>query len=271
MRRLNFVTLPPAGDRVAELKTQLSLLTMAGEVEGWMTGSPKWNLVADPVNATEWENLLRNALGETVKVTAPLPPAELAARTAKRATTTDSKINLLPGEFTAQYHQQFIDRLWLRGLAYAGLLYAVGLVIYFSAVSFRGYQTHSVESQVAAIANDYTNAVSLKARYAVLQERAQLKYAALDCWQLMSAQMPPGIQLQRMSFADGRKLGLGGTTTPEMVNTLFDFDSALRKVKLNGQPVFDPQLGEHVNPRLNGNVTTWSCSLELMHTEAEQP
>ncbi len=272
LRSLNFVTLPPAGDRAAELKTQLSLLAMAGEVEGWMTASPQWHLVADPVNATEWENLLRAALGETVKVTAPLLPAELAARTAKRATATESHINLLPGEFTAQYHQQFVDRLWLRGLAYAGAMYAVFLVIYFCAVSFRGYQTHSVESQVAAIGNDYTNAVSLKARYSVLQERAQLKYAALDCWQLVAQQMPPGIQLLRLSFADGQRLGLGGTTTPEMVNTLFDFNAALQKVKVKDQPIFDPQKGERVNPRLGANNTeTWSLSLELLHTEAEQP
>ena len=272
LRSLSFVTLPPAGERAAELKTQLSLLAMAGEVEGWMTGSPKWHLVADPVNATEWENLLRAALGETVTIIPPSPPAELAARTAQRATTTESYINLLPGEFTAQYHQQFVDRLWLRGLAYAGALYAVFLVIYFSAASFRGFQTHSVESQVAAISNDYTNAVSLKARYSVLQERAQLKYAALDCWQLVAAQMPPAVQLQRLSFADGQKLSIGGTTTPEQIDALFNFDSAFRKTKLNNLSMFDPQKGEHVNPRLSGNnLETWSMSTELLHTEAEQP
>jgi hypothetical protein len=272
LRSLSFVTLHAAGDRAAELKSQLSLLAMAGEVEGWLVNSPKWNLVADAVNAAEWENLLRVALGESVKISAPPAPAELAARTAGRSAAADARINLLPGEYTARYHQQFVDRLWLRGLAYAGVLYAVFCVFYFCAAGIRGWQTGRVEAQVAAISNDYTNAVQLKARYAVLQERAQLKYAALDCWQLVAQQLPPAVQLQRLSFADGQKLSVGGTTTPEQVDALFNFDSALRKVKVKEQPVFDAQRGEHVNPRLSGNnIETWSMSTELLHTEAEQP
>ncbi|MEY4918109.1 MAG: hypothetical protein RL616_2022, partial [Verrucomicrobiota bacterium] len=68
LRSLSFVTLPAVGDRAAELQQQLSLLMMAGEVEGWLTSEPKWNLVADPANATEWENVLRAATGGTATV-----------------------------------------------------------------------------------------------------------------------------------------------------------------------------------------------------------
>ncbi|MBW8864894.1 MAG: hypothetical protein JF609_08230 [Verrucomicrobia bacterium] len=270
LRSLGLVTLPPAGDRAAELKSQISLLAMAGEVEGWLTSHLAWHLVADPVNATEWEGLLHAALGEPVKIIPPPSHAELAGRTAKRAAAT-GPVSLLPAEYAGRYHQQFVDRLWLRGLAYAGVLYAVCLVFYFSAVTFRGYQTSRVEGAVAAISNDYTNVVQLKARYAVLQERAQLKYAALNSWQIVAQQLPPGIQLQRLSFADGKRLAISGTTTPDMVSTLFDFDTALRKVKDKGQPVFDPQKGDRVNPVQHGNVTTWNCSVELQHTEADQP
>ena len=77
--------------------------------------------------------------------------------------------------------------------------------------------------------------------------------------------------MQRLSFGDGRRLAISGTTTPDMVTTLFDFDTALRKVKDKGQFVFDPQKGEHVNPKTTGNLTTWNCSVELQHTEADQP
>ncbi|HEX4348945.1 MAG TPA: hypothetical protein VH251_01090, partial [Verrucomicrobiae bacterium] len=42
-RNLSFVTLHPTGDRAGELKTQLGLLHMAGEVEGWLTAAqPTW-------------------------------------------------------------------------------------------------------------------------------------------------------------------------------------------------------------------------------------
>ncbi len=56
-------------------------------------------------------------------MTEPLPPAELAARTARRAAAANQQSNLLPAEFSARYRQQFVDRLWLHGLAAALVVY----------------------------------------------------------------------------------------------------------------------------------------------------
>ena len=271
LRNLSLITIPPAGDRVAELKNQILLHGMAGEVEGWLTSQPVWHLVADPVHATEWENLLRNATGDPVKVIAPPSLVDLAGRTAKRAAAATAP-GLLPPEFTERYRQQFQDRLWLRALAGLGVAYAVFLVFYFAAVTFRSYQVDGVETKVARISNDYTNTVQLGARLAVLQERAQLKYAALDAWQYIAQQLPSGITLQRLSFGEGQRVSLSGVTTPDMITTLLDFDSAIRKTKNSkGELVFDPARGEHVNPKTAGNVTTWNCSVELTHTEGDQP
>jgi len=275
LRSLGLITLPAAGDRAAELKTQISLLAMAGEVEGWLTDSPRWHLVADTVNAAEWETLLRTALGEAVTVSAPPSAAELAGHTARRSASV-AQVSLLPAEFTERYRQQFQDRLWPHGLGYAGLLYAIFLVIYFSAVTFRSYQATNMQRQVAAISNTYSNVVELQARYAVLQKREQLKFAALDCWRIVAEELPSGVQLQRMNLTAGQKLSLSGTTTPDMVNALFDFDTAMRKYKIkdaqgNEQPMFDPQKGEHVNPRTQGSQTVWSCTLELVHAGEDLP
>jgi len=268
LRNLSFVTLPAAGDRAQELKDQLAHLAWAGELEGWLTAEPKWHLVADPVNAAEWENVLRAALNEPVAVSAPPAPAELAAGTAKRAATAGSS-NLLPAEFTARYHQQFVDRLWLRGLAYAGLAYAAACVIYFCAVGILGFQTSRVEGDVAKISGSYTNSMELKAKFAVLKERAQLKYAALDCWQLVAQELPPGIPLQRLSFTDGRKLSLSGQVDAAATQKIIDFYDALRKGKLNGQPVFDPTPLDQLVYRQSGNTVVWNFSLQLLHTEAQ--
>jgi hypothetical protein len=268
LRNLSFVTLPPAGDRAQELKDQLAHLAWSGELEGWLTASPKWHLVADPVNATEWETVLRAALNEPVTVSAPPAPEQLAAGTAKRAAASE-KSNLLPAEFTARYHQQFVDRLWLRGLAYAGVAYAVFLVIYFCATAVLGYRTAKVEGNVARISNDYTNALQLKAVYDVLKERSQLKYAALDCWQRVAQETPPAVSLQRFSFADGQHLALSGTAPQEQINTLFDFNTSLKKKQVNGQYVFDQQKGDPVNPRTIPNGVSWNLTLELLHVEAE--
>ena len=270
LRNLSFVTLPAVGDRAQELKAQLSHLAWSGELEGWLTAAPKWHLVADPVNATEWDNVLRAALNEPVQVSAPPPPAELAAGTAKRAASAE-KSNLLPAEFTAQYHQQFVDRLWLRGLAYTGLAYAVFLVIYFCATAVLNFHTTGVESQVAAISNDYTNALQLKAQFAVLSERQQLKYAALDAWRLVAQQLPPGIAIGRVSFANGQSVELSGQVNADDISKIIDFNDAIRKVKVNGQQIFNPvpDSSDQLTYRTSGNQDSWNFGLQLMRVEAE--
>ncbi len=268
LRNLSFVILPPGDDRAKALKAQLTQQAWAGELEGWLIQpAGHWHLVADPVNAAEWEKILREGLGEPVVVTPPLPPAELAAHTALRAAVAGSRATLLPGEFPVRYHQQFVDRLWLRGLMTTGILYAVAVAIYFCAVGLLGMQTHSVEQQVADISGSYTNAMLLKARYDVLKERQELKYAALDCWKIVAEQLPQDITLQRFSFADGQKLSLSGTAAPEQVNLLFDFNTAMQKATLNGRSMFDSHNGETVSPKKSGNSEIWSFSLQLQHWE----
>ena len=268
LRNLSFVVVPPGDGRAKNLKAQLAQLAWAGELEGWLTLPPgNWHLVADPVNAAEWENALREGLNEPVQVTPPLPPAELAAHTARRAASSGSRATLLPVEFPARYHQQFVDHLWLRGLVTTGVLYAIGVAIYFCAVVFLSIQTHKVEQAVADQSGSYTNTLQLKAQYDVLKERQELKYAALDCWKIVAEQLPSNITLQRFSFADGKKLSLSGTAAPDQINTLFDFNTALQKVTANGRPMFSSQGGEPVNPRQTANNVTWSFSLQLQNAK----
>jgi len=268
LRNLSLVTLPAAGERAKELADQLAHIVWSGELEGWLTAPPKWHLVADPVNATEWEGVLRAGLNEPVDIVAPPAPVELAAGTAKRAAAA-GKLNLLPEEFAARYKNQFFDRLWLRGLLYAGAAYAVFCVIYFCATTVLNYRVGRVETEAAKFSNAYTNSLQLTACYNILKERQLLKYAALDCWQWVAEELPQSITLQRFSFGDGQRLSLSGSLAQDQVNTLFDFNTALRKKKVNGQFVFDQIKGDNVNPRFSGNQGTWSLSLELVHAEAE--
>jgi hypothetical protein len=266
-RNLSFITLPPGGDRGAELKTQLGLLAMAGEVEGWLTAQPRWQLVADPVNATDWEQLLRAALNEPVRVVTPLMPAELAARSANRVTAAVSQVNLQPVEFAVRYREQFYDRLWLHALGYAGVLYALVLAVYFCCVSWLGYRTRGVEAQVAAISGEYTNTIQLKAKLGVLQQRSQLKYAALECWKLVAQELPAAVTLQRMSFADGRNLTLSGQVDAGDTAKLSDFYEALHHAKLHDQPAFSVQ--EPLSYHQMANTVTWNFTLELLNAEAD--
>jgi hypothetical protein len=271
LRSLSFVVSPPAGDHAKALKSQLAQLAWAGELEGWLTAPLiQWHLVADPSVAREWENALREGLNEPVQVAPPPPPAELAARTAQRAAAADSHAALLPAEYSERCHQQFVDRLWLRGLMATGVLYAIGVVIYFCATGVLAYRTHGFERQVAALSGSYTNVMELKARYDVLQERQGLKYAALDCWKAVAERMPTNVILQRFSFADGQKLSLSGTAPADQVNMLFDFNTTMQKATNQNRPMFDLQGGEPVNPRITGNKASWSFSLQLQHSEKLQ-
>ena len=135
LRNLSFVNLPPVGDRTKELKHQLTLLFMAGEVEGWLTGPMPWHLVADPVNATEWEGLLRTGAGGAGEGDAAADAGGTGGPDGQTLRRGGGKTNLLPPEFSTRYREQFFDRLWLRGLGYAGLLYVICLVIYFCGVA----------------------------------------------------------------------------------------------------------------------------------------
>ncbi len=262
------IVLPPEGDRVKSLKDQLAQLCWAGEMEGWLTGPPRWHLVADPVNAAGWEKLLRDALNEPVRTVGPPPPAELAARTARRAAAAQGAA-LLPAEFTARCHQQFVDRLWLHGLYTTGVFYAIGVVIYFCATYFLSLQTEKMEQQAAQLAGSYTNILQLKARYAVLAEREQLKFAALDCWRIVADDLPAGLTLQRFSFAEGNKLTLNGVCSPDQISEILgqgNFYDSVRKTKLNGLDMFEPTPIEPLY--YTGNPVSWHFTLQLKNAEA---
>jgi hypothetical protein len=270
LRHLCLIALPPEGDRAKSLKDQLAQLCWAGEMEGWLTEPPQWHLVADPVNAAEWEKLLRDALNEPVRVAPPPPPAELAARTARRAAASPPGAALLPTEFAARYREQFVDRLWLRGLITTGILYAVGVAIYFGAVQVLQFKTEGVERQVAALADSYTNVLQLKARYAVLSERQELKYAALDCLKVVAESLPTGLTLQRYNFNNGQELALSGVCAPDQIDEILgqgQFYDAVRKAKVDGQDLFDPAPVSGLAYNESGNTMTWHFTLRLKYAE----
>jgi hypothetical protein len=270
LRDVSLVTLPPEGSAGESLQSQFARLAWAGELEGWLTGRPQWHLVADAVNAAQWEAALRD-LGEAVTVTAPPPPAELAARTARRAAAASDRANLLPAEYTARYHQQFVDRLWLRGLMAAGVLYAMVVAVYFCLlyVPWIGLEakTTAVEQQVAGLGAGYTNALQLKARYGVLKDRQNLKFAALNCWELIADQLPAGTSLQRLSFSDGKKLTLSGIVPPAEVDKIINFNDTLRKATVDGEPMFDPKEGDAFTEHVVPGGVSWSFGLVLKHGE----
>jgi hypothetical protein len=242
-------------------------MTWAGELEGWLTSPPRWHLVGEATD--EWHAALREALDLPVEVIAPLPAQQLAASTAMRAAKLDAGNNLMPPEFGVRYQQQFVDRLWGRGLLAALVLYFIGLAIYFVALTVFSHVTTRVEDQAAGLSQSYTNSIQLTGMLGVLKEREQLKFAALDCWEAVAETLPAGLTLDVLSFNDGKTLSLHGTAPTDQVGAVTDFYDNLRKWKKDKDALFDPA-SEGLRTSLNGPATvTWSFELELKRTEKQ--
>lgn len=269
LRHVSFVLLPSEGDRAANLKKQLTQLVWAGELEGWLTSKPNWHLVAEGPGMAEWEALLGQAMDEPVRVAPPMPAVELAARTARRATQSPSLPGaaLMPGEFSNRYREQFKDRLYLHGLYAAGIVYVIFVAFYFAATTWRGYQAGKVQQQVAGLSDDYTNAIQLKARFAVLQQREDLKFAALNCWEIVAENLPEGLTLQRFGFGDGQTLTLYGTTTQDQIDSLYSFEKAVEAAKWQGKRMF--RQGDPLTWHQYQNNVDWNFSVQLLQGDKE--
>ncbi|HKS36354.1 MAG TPA: hypothetical protein VJW76_04130, partial [Verrucomicrobiae bacterium] len=210
LKNLNVLNVPAGEAGAAAMNDQLTKIAWAGELEGWLTAAPGWHLAADDATAAVWEPALREWAGRGIELHPLRSPHELAGLSARRAARSETQVNLLPSEFAARYQQQFIDRLWMRGLAGLILVYLAGVVVYFAALEVLKIQKSKVEKQVTALSGAYTNALQLKARIDVLQQQIGLRYAALDCWKITSEKLPAELTLTSFTFARGNKLTLRG-------------------------------------------------------------
>ena len=129
------------------------------------------------------------------------------------------------------------------------------------------------ETAVAGISEDYTNAVQLKAQYTILVQRQQLKFAALDTWQLVAKSLPAGLTVQRFNFTDGKKLNLSGLCTLDQMNEVTGsgqfYDSLRKATDTNGQAIFNqnPDVGDQIQITARADKDFWNFGLELMRSE----
>ena len=262
LRQVNLLNLPEGEPGAAALGDQLNKIAWAGEIEGWLTGPPRWHLVADSAASSVWEPALRQWTSEPIECADARAPQAMAALTAQRAARSESQANLLPEDFQTRYQQQFIDRLWMGGLAALTLVYLAGVLIYFGALQVLKYQTAQVQNQIAALSGAYEDARQLAGRLSLLQEQVSLKYAALDCWMIASEELPSELTLRQFTFSNGETLRLRGTALAGDASKATDYNTAMSKAALNGRPVF-----RNVSPastQISGDTASWSfdCSLQ---------
>lgn len=251
----------------ATLTEQLTKAAWAGEMEGWLKPPTQWRLVAAPDVAAEWEPILSQWAGERVEVLSPLDADGVATLTARRAARGESTANLLPAEYSARYRQQFVDRLWMTGLAGVIGAYVVGVAIYLIALQVLKYQHYSVERQVAGLSAQYTNAIKLREQVEVLQKQLDLKFAALDSLKVASELLPAELSLTRFAFSRGQTVTLEGTAPADQSLELTTYNQNLRKATIHGEPLFSKVEPPSLSTR--GQQIAWRFSCELSRGESE--
>ena len=267
LQRVNLLNLSAGETGAAALGFQLNQIAWAGEIEGWLTAPPRWHLVADHTAAAVWEPALRQWADEPIERVPPLTSPALAALTAQRAARSQSKANLLPVEFSTRYQQQFIDRLWMRGLGALTVVYIFGVLIYFGALNVLKYQSGKVQNEAASLSGPYTNALQLKERVRILQEQVNLKFAALDCLKAASEKLPPELTFTSFSFSKGNRVSLSGTVSIDEENKISKYNEDMSAASANGALLFtrvSPPNIRHVN-----NTASWDfeCTLQPVQTE----
>ncbi|HTH48571.1 MAG TPA: hypothetical protein VMB21_13750 [Candidatus Limnocylindria bacterium] len=254
----------------AQLIELLTQNAWGGELNGWLKGLPEVHLVAQPEAAAELEGLLRDWSGRPVVTQPRRPVTELAELGALHHLPPPAS-SLVPPEVTKRRRDRFIDALWMKGLGTAGVAYLAFVFLYMVALKVQEYRFDNTRDEANAMAQSYTNALQLKAQVAVLQDQVGLRFAALDSWRAAVEHLPETVTLTQLDFSRGRSLELTGTVANESTADVTKFNSELKKVEIDGQPLFAKVEAAQINSQPGAAFARWSFKAELKRTEGNAP
>jgi hypothetical protein len=267
VQNMTLVTLPAGPDRGAVLKTQLEQTAWAGELEGWLTGPINVRLVISPDESAYWEAIFRD-WGDGFETIAPPHQKELAALSAERCGGDGRATSLLPAEFAERFRQQFIDRLWMRGLVGVAAVYILGVLFYFGMLYVFQMKNDAVKRDLANMGPEYTNSLDNVQQINILKTRGALKFAALDCWRAVAENLPDSMTMDIMFFQRG-KLELNGTIASDSPEDVGTFNEALRTYT---NPVTHEPLFTDVSPpttRFSNGKGDWKFSCVVKGVESQ--
>lgn len=273
LRNLNLLRISAGPEWKKVFLEELTQIAWAGEMEGWCKGIHRMVLVGGPETVSVWEPILAEALGVKIDLQLPLAASDLAAANARGMARAEMSASLVPAEFATRYRQQFVDRLWMRGLGAIVGLYILGVVLYFLGVQVYHFQEYRVESKVAALSGQYTNAMQLKARLQVLQDQVNLKYAALECWKAAATLLPQDLTLTDLSLMQGKTLTIHGTAPADQANQIIEYNQAMSRYRMegtNGQLLFYKVQPYNSSSRAGvGGIQSWDFACELNRKDVE--
>jgi len=191
----------------------------------------------------------------------------LAAASAQRAGTSGAATSLLPAEFGARYHRQLMDRLWMRGVMAVVGVYLLAVLGYFAASLEKKSENDNAHKELAGLGAAYTNALLDDMQIKLITERQNLKYAALDCWAAVAANLPENLTLDNFYF-NRAKIEINGTGNTELPDDVYDFQNGLRKATDATQtnPLFTNVTLNYT--RVQSGKTAWSFTCSIKSIEA---
>jgi Tfp pilus assembly protein PilN len=260
--------LPPAEERGAFLRDQISQMSWAGELEGWITAPPRRFLVAHPEQAAVWQPLLQEGIEQRVEVVPPVADAEVARLTARRGARETAATSLVPPEYTARYRQQFVDRIWMRAVFGVAIIYLFIVFIYLAVVQYTEFNVSKVEQQARNLSPTYTNAIRLKDQIRVMKDQLNLQFAALETYKAIAEKLPESVVLDTFGLSRGKSLRLSGTAPAGAQNRLTEFSDELRRYQTKDQQLLFSKVTVPT-VHLRGADLTWNMEAELTREESE--
>jgi hypothetical protein len=247
------------------LHDNLMQVAWAGELEGWLTMPLKWHFVADDQSGAVADALFAGWADAPPERHPALDRKGLARYSAQRVARLEPTADLLPTDFSTKYRQQYVDRLWMRGLGAVVGLYMIGVMIYIGALQVLNYQGSRVKTEVAGLANTYTNVLRLKERVGVLEEQLNLKYAALDCFKVASELLPADFTLISLQFQRGGVLQIIGTAPLGEEQKVLDYNEAVRDAVAEGKRLFKDVSPVSFPSRTGSQLVNWNfdCTLNV--------
>ncbi len=268
LQHLQMVSLPAGEDREDKLRHHLSKVIWAGEIEGWLEGVLTWHIVGEASVTSVWQALIAPWADAPIEARPSYSVDQLALQSATKTVAGGPAGNLLPIEFTVRHRQEFVDRLWMKGLMAVVGLYVLLVIGYFALLQVYMLKQSRLETQISSMKGSYTNALLLKERVQILQDQYNLKYASLDSLKIASELLPEGMTLTWLVFSKGQSIDLSGTVPQESSGKVTDYNEALRNATVGDQPMFSRVNAPELTARAGSAQNSWRFSLELNRVEA---
>ena len=157
--------------------------------------------------------------------------------------------------------------MWMKGVGTMVLFYIFGVLIYFVMLEWMYRESQNKQTLLRTTALQYTNALKMQARVAVLQEQIDLKFSALECLRVISEELPTELTLNSFKFHMGKTVSLFGSVPTSDSGLVTAYHKALIDATINGEKLFanvsDPSINSSRGRRGSSGQSSWSFTCEL--------